>query len=255
MEDFHISRSERCYRAFPNRLRFFSLTNTLRDSATPVTYNLAIYGLDSLEVFNLSGIGYLQFNWDSVASWRSLRVLNLADNVLGLQETSALPPIRKLEDLDLSNNMFKSFPVNMFANLRALVRLNLASNRLDYLNFELPDTLRYLDLSKNILISVGASAQDVLRPLPDLVVDLRDNPFYCDCEEADFIHWFQETSTKIVDKRAITCRKSGSAYNIDEVNVTQLKLKCSMTINSYAIIGIVCGFLVLSIIGVLTLYR
>ncbi|KAK2140914.1 hypothetical protein LSH36_1205g00008, partial [Paralvinella palmiformis] len=238
----------RCIRFYPNKLRYVSMSNALHRS--PLTFNELVYGLENVEVVNVSGNGLSYADWRNFANWQSLRILNLAKNLFGHNAMEPFPPIQKLEQLDFSSNLVRSFPANMFANLRALNVLNVANNKLTMLSFDFPEKLQQLDVSGNLLHTLDGSTRQALDNLPDLMVLLGGNPLGCSCEEADFLDWFQKMSMKISDEQRIKCYNDDTLYKIADLNVAKMKLKCGLTVNNIVITCIVIGFFVLLVVSV-----
>ena len=85
-----------------------------------------------------------------------------------------------MAELDLSHNRLslEGLPRGVFDNLRNLKRLNLAFNRLKFIEestFSCLASLSYLDLSNNILADIDKNAFSQLRNSPSMVINLQQN--------------------------------------------------------------------------------
>uniref|UniRef100_A0A8C6UDV8 TIR domain-containing protein n=1 Tax=Neogobius melanostomus TaxID=47308 RepID=A0A8C6UDV8_9GOBI len=125
-------------------------------------------GLDDLKVLSLQ-LCFCPF-WppDSETFSHTPHLLNLkiVKNVNWIPAPQVFQPLTVLQTLDLSDNQLKSVDFLPEANLTQLQTLILQRNDLSVLNervFEALPSLRHLDLS--------------------------ENPFVCNCSNADFINW------------------------------------------------------------------
>ncbi|CAL9699245.1 unnamed protein product [Knipowitschia caucasica] len=96
------------------------------------------------------------------------RLINLSitdNNKWNLSELNLLKPLSELQQLDLTKNSLETLHV-LSGNLSKLERLILAQNELKIID------------------------ESIFKRLPSLkYLDLSDNPFVCDCSNADFISW------------------------------------------------------------------
>ncbi|KAK3597528.1 hypothetical protein CHS0354_018125 [Potamilus streckersoni] len=125
-----------------------------------------------------------------------------------LTENSMFP---RLEEYILRNNNFSHVPhklqtwIHNFPNLRVL---DLSENELVAFEFDLVAVTqgsfntkyRLIDLRKNKIGSVSIEGAMHLQRIGDIIVDLRENPLYCNCRLADFRRYLQEMYEKYQDE-------------------------------------------------------
>ena len=141
--------------------------------------------------------------------------------------------------LDLANNDIKLLPRNVFSNLTILKYLNLSMNSLRTLNVTLSHMkyLELLDISSNLLGFLGNDALAQLNALESLVIDATGNPFICDCQSLQFLHWASKNKKRLRNFRQYQCIfYSDDNYNIfktfqelDSDILPILTLKCNST--------------------------
>ncbi|KAK2830932.1 hypothetical protein Q5P01_018863 [Channa striata] len=175
-------------------------------------YSKAFYHLKSLKVFTVICNSYHSgFPFDiSVETFETMRHLETfaADNVY----ISAPDPgsfqynmhlknltIRKTDLLDLDPELFRPIP-----KLQVLDFSNCKLKSLDFLAQANLSALRYLKLTDNEITVIN---ETVFQSLPALTyLELDNNPFTCDCSNAEFIQWVKSNNqTQVVNAYQFTC--------------------------------------------------
>uniref|UniRef100_A0A8C6U691 TIR domain-containing protein n=1 Tax=Neogobius melanostomus TaxID=47308 RepID=A0A8C6U691_9GOBI len=136
-----------------------------KGSCISLTIDL-LKGLDDLKMLSLKGCFIRAL--DTKMFHHTPRLINL--EIRNIRKWTPVPelfqPLTVLQTLDLSENHLKSVDFLSEANLMQLQTLKLQNNDVSVINervFEALPSLRYLDVS--------------------------DNPFVCNCSNADFIDW------------------------------------------------------------------
>ena len=143
----------------------------------------------------------------------NLQRVYLARSRLGHLDDLTFQGLTNLVELDLSDNMLTTIPVNALAELPALMRLSLARNPVRRVSAGSFRTLRYLitlELSQCQIEAVEVGAFDGLKTLEWLKLDgnsltniggssvlprslhgvtLHDNPWRCDCQLSQLRAW------------------------------------------------------------------
>lgn len=115
--------------------------------------------------------------------WSQGRCLNLFDN------------LGHVVDLNLSFNALQSLPQGIFKGLTSVVRMDLSSNILTYLQPDvLPKSLKILNLSNNFIASPDPTAFCSLSFL-----DLKMNRFHCDPNLKSFLTWLNRTNVTFLN--------------------------------------------------------
>ncbi|KAG8436887.1 hypothetical protein GDO86_007833 [Hymenochirus boettgeri] len=91
---------------------------------------------------------------------KNLEILKLKDNAISTFPHDTLTGMTKLKELYLSNNKLKisSFYTGAWAELSSLQLLDLSGNQLSYIPPDLPETLEYLYLQNNKIVTVADNA-------------------------------------------------------------------------------------------------
>ena len=164
--------------------------------------------------------------------------------------------------LDLANNDIKLLPRNVFVNLPNLQYLNLSMNSLRTINITLNHTqhLKLLDISSNLLGFLGNDVLLQLKVMANLIIDLTDNPFICDCQSVQFLRWASKNKKRLRNFRYYQCIFN-SDYNfnvfksfeeLDSIVLPSLTLRCNSsdyvkyvfflaTLLLFAILMVLCG--------------
>ncbi|XP_059838361.1 trophoblast glycoprotein b isoform X1 [Hypanus sabinus] len=192
----------------------------------------------------------------------SLRDLNLSralfngsmvEQVTELLQNGSLA---NLETLKLSNNDLFYLPARTFSHLTSLRQLDLRNNSFVVFRNIFQDlNLQMLDLRFNALKTVGNGTLAELNSQPELRVDLRDNPFVCDCGIKEFLGWLRSTD-KVVKKGSLLCASPENMENTPILQAGNSDLDCtyqgdmeSVLQTSYVFLGIV-----LALIGVIFMF-
>ncbi|XP_078398575.1 trophoblast glycoprotein [Cetorhinus maximus] len=192
----------------------------------------------------------------------SLRELNLSRALLNgsvveqlseFLQNGSLPNLRRLQ---LAENDLFYLPARTFSRLPSLQHLELRNNSI----VELKETFRNLnlqtlDLSSNALKRLGNSTLSELNSQPNIRVQLRDNPFVCDCGIEELLTWLQNTQ-KVLDRESLLCASPESLRDKPILLLKLSDLKCSVhgdmesvLQTSYVFLGIV-----LALIGVIFMF-
>ena len=168
---------------------------------------------------------------------------------------------RNLTELNLANNRIKTLPVGVFNNVPKLKILNLSSNYLQLIEFEMKhfERLNILDLSFNLLTSLEPAVQRDLSRLMRNVssrVDLLGNPLQCSCESLVFLHWLERKQLSFKNFEITSCLYRGKMFNFTDVNdiIDDLDFSCSKTV-ALVISGSLLGLTLIGIFISICLYR
>ncbi|XP_078055431.1 leucine-rich repeat, immunoglobulin-like domain and transmembrane domain-containing protein 2 [Mustelus asterias] len=145
---------------------------------------------------------------------RALEYLWLNFNSITLMHAKSLQHLHNLSELRLQGNKLLSVPWTAFQDCPALRILDLKHNRLDVLPehaLRYLTNLTYLDLSSNQLTVISADVflnwpvyQSTQQPggagrhVPNAVLALHDNPWFCDCRLKGFVHLVKSISPPII---------------------------------------------------------
>ncbi|XP_067000580.2 trophoblast glycoprotein isoform X2 [Anabrus simplex] len=166
--------------------------------------------------------------------------------------------LTQLVKLHLEQNEIKGFKdPQIFCDLPNLMDLHLGDNELKRIDFNIEclPHLRFLDLERNSISSLGAAELQILDSYPaqnkSLEIDLDKNPFSCDCNIRDLYDWLQRTSVKVRNKNGLRCRSGMPETNGGETILGLQSIQCqphliaaAMESSQYHSIPILIGFLV-----------
>ncbi|XP_074603063.1 trophoblast glycoprotein-like [Brevipalpus obovatus] len=131
----------------------------------------------------------------------------------------------RLRILSLKYNRIKRFPrPSTLCELPSLQKLMLNGNNITDIGIDLScnTRLRYLDLSNNKITSLDNQTLHRLSPMsPTFHIDLRGNPFHCDCELREFINWISNAPFFVTGKLEYRC---ATGYPESLINRTLLSL-------------------------------
>ncbi|KAK1156884.1 trophoblast glycoprotein-like [Acipenser oxyrinchus oxyrinchus] len=226
--------------------------------------------LHNLRVLDLSNNGLSVIHPDSFNSENnSIRDLNLSR---ALYNHSAIGDLAaamcrggfgNLRKLDLSENEIVYLPIGIFSSLTALRHLDLRNNSLVVIKnstFAGLD-LEALDLRLNAIQTLRAGSLRELDRMERVQIQMRDNPFVCNCGIEDFADWLNATA-KVVDADRLVCVLPKELHNTSLRAAQDLDLGCHYSESaeialqtSYAFLGVVLGFVGVIFLFVLYLNR
>ncbi|CAC5392384.1 unnamed protein product [Mytilus coruscus] len=139
-----------------------------------------------------------------------LEELLLGNNLLGLVLPSdthghIFQNLLNLRKLDLSENRISLLPNLIFKSQRKLEILDLSSNFLEKIDFQLSQltNLSYLNLRNNLITLIDSHTIVEINVIADmsknLSINLLENRLVCPCNSENFIKWICSTSVHIVN--------------------------------------------------------
>ena len=126
-----------------------------------------------------------------------LQELNLSENKLNSLPVDTLVSNIKLKKLDMSRNMFKQLTVDI-SQLLKLEYLDLSHNMIEYLDEQ---SIQSLDTLYEKQVSAGHLSDKNAT----FALDLRGNPFSCQCPALHFLQWFIQTSLFNTTRQDYSC--------------------------------------------------
>ena len=129
--------------------------------------------------------------------------------------------------LDISNNELSTITSDAFSKCVHMSLLKMQNNKLDNVDITVRNlsSLELLDLSGNLLSYLNetfTAKLDHLFARRRFKLDIRHNPFVCDCSTVPFVRWVHNTSVHLVGRDNITC--SYDELKIPIVNIDLLLL-------------------------------
>jgi Leucine-rich repeat (LRR) protein len=135
------------------------ITNSSVEYISPSAFS----GLNELYSINLTSIGIDLIHPDTFASNTKLKILSLSGNNLNVMQSVSSPytdymlKSPSIEELDLSNCNVQEFLPTAFVQMKNIIYINLAGNKLTTLPqglFDKTDTIEELDLSYNKIVTL-----------------------------------------------------------------------------------------------------
>uniref|UniRef100_A0A8C9ANC4 Trophoblast glycoprotein n=1 Tax=Prolemur simus TaxID=1328070 RepID=A0A8C9ANC4_PROSS len=158
--------------------------------------------------------------------------------------------LRALRRLDLASNHLLYLPRNVLAQLPSLRHLDLSNNSLvslTYVSFRNLTHLESLHLEDNALKVLHNGTLGELQGLPHVRVFLDNNPWVCDCLMADMVAWLKETEI-VQGKGRLTCAFPEQMRNRVLLQLNSADLDCDPVLpqslqTSYVFLGIVLALI------------
>ncbi|XP_054622368.1 uncharacterized protein LOC129174410 [Dunckerocampus dactyliophorus] len=177
-----------------------------------------LQGLTNLSVFDTRNVQLLSLHQDMFTYTPRLQKLDISANEL----------------TDVSPHLFDPIP-----NLRSLYISRTSLQSLDFLKEANLTKLEFLQARKN---QYSVITEEQLDSLPALVyLDLQGNSFTCDCDNAWFVQWVNDTKTQVYDAYNFVCN-----YPPDLKGTKLLSLdlrSCSVDIEFLYFISTTCAIL------------
>ena len=158
---------------------------------------------------------------------RSLRALTLRDNNIVNISNSPFWGVSELSKLDLSQNKIRECTLNDMQN--TMGNLNLSSNELSIISFNLTPSLSYLDLRNNNLVSVTISSLKEYRYAHgsgDIYLAGNRDPFQCVCnlevQNKDSPFTYDNRNNAQYRIRNLTSLKCSSVNSLGEGGITEI---------------------------------
>ena len=196
-----------------------------------------------------------------------LEKLDLSRNKLGLNDVSSVlfQNNTRLEYVSLADNGLKKLPLQLFDMNEKLKTLDLFGNEITQLHINITklvalesidlrnNSINYLDQHSRGQIEMLLENKKIHIPRKDkneneLLVDLRDNPFSCQCDSMDFLHWFVGSSLFDSTRHQYHCEIDGSRVpiNSEAIEIAQRDCdKLKRTLISILVPAAALGLLIL----------
>ena len=223
------------------------------------TYTGSFYPLVSLRVLDLSDNGCETVADHFFESFPSLQILNLIGNNLGkfvFQSDGGERLFRgltKLEEMFISNNRINNLPDFVLRDQVSLKLLDISNNQISGWGpnmFKSARNIEKLDISFNL---ISVLMEDNLHDLGNLQeLNLKGNPFICNCDLLWFREWIDSTSVALPDKESYTCHGPDEWRGKPVLEFTKEKINCSIVLT---IVGSVTASFVISFISVIFVYK
>ena len=170
----------------------------------------------------------------------NLERINLANNNLSRTDpfdatfSALFSKNTRLWEVTLAGNQLNHVPKDIFHSNSKLRSVYLSENEFSQISFALghlkhltlldmkKNKIRYLDkMSRNNIDELHKSQQTQAnnsKTNNTLVVDLRGNPFSCDCEALDFLQWFTSSPlfTSKIENNVYFCETNGKKISMNE---------------------------------------
>ena len=239
-----------------HHIRFSNSTFTveMNNSLTEVHMSKCGFNLLDVEVFvKHNNIQYIDLSFNEMeaispkffSNMHQLTNVDLSMNKLSEMDQNAFSKLFAknllLEEVNLSGNNLNEMPVNMFVHNRAIEYLDLSSNDLQQIIFEIKQLLNLSELimSKNLITYLNTASRKRLDDLYNLkcktncnhssfTVDLQENPFSCGCESLEFIEWFISSPMFDESRSMYSCKFDGQKYSMGTDALAVAKHDCEL---------------------------
>ncbi|XP_062580393.1 toll-like receptor 4 [Saccostrea cucullata] len=170
--------------------------------------------------------------------------------------------LSKLTMVDFSENALKELPADLFLSQASSMKcLILESNSFTTipraLNF-IP-RLEFLDLRSNKLSYFSKESISIIDNLPNIMIDIRNNPFDCSCNALESLKWIRDNIKKFVYLNRAQCNEmEGPRIPVLKIinNLRALELKCISQLWLDISISIVSSmFLIVLVVAMMYRYR
>lgn len=186
-------------------------------------------------------------NFDSLENLHLTNAFTEAVNssyyLLSLEDIFFESDLSLLVKLHLEQNEIYTIGKNtsIFCQLPALEQLYLGDNRLFDLDFRIdcmPD-LDYIDLQRNSINQLSVEAMkrlDAFTVASKLTVELKQNPFNCDCYSRKFINWLKTTNVTLRDEEEYKCTDGipRETIGVSILKMDESLLKCDTEFHGYS---------------------
>ena len=210
-----------------------------------VEFNFTHNHMENLVLSNnrMEDIGFKVFR-----NFPFLRRVDISHNNLGSSKTSSeafsvlFRENYQLEEIIAANNNILFLPRNTFLSNMLLEKLDLAGNKMKQLTFEISHLtrLKVLDMRNNSietldsfsrqavdkLYSFGGKKHISIETNASLLVDLRGNPFTCDCRSLDFLTWFVESPIFLSTRYTYLCKADGQNIPMGKAAILAAENDC-----------------------------
>ena len=215
--------------------------------------------LVSLRVLDLSDNDCETVGDHFFESFPSLQILNLIGNNLGKFVFKSdggerlFRGLTKLEEMFITNNSINNLPEFVLRDQVSLKLLDISNNQISGWGpnmFKSARNIEKLDISFNL---ISVLVEDNLHDLGNLQeLNLKGNPFICNCKLLWFREWIDSTSVALPDKESYTCHGPEEWRGKPVLEFTKEKINCSIVLT---IVGSVTATLVISLISVIVVYK
>jgi Leucine-rich repeat (LRR) protein len=200
----------------------------------------------------------------------NLQTLNIQNNLLGFVlpddvDGEIFQHVKSLQEINLAENRIPRLHTDFFKYNTKLIRLFIGGNMLNDITFHISHMtqLSYLELSNNIISSLGSKARDQLESIfktsNNLTIDLSGNLLKCTCDTIDFIKWMSTTKIKYQKLSSYYCKLyNGNKQPLNDPNMVYRILTKQCSSYTTLIIGIVAVLLLFTSIltsGLVYRYR
>ncbi|XP_062615206.1 toll-like receptor 4 [Saccostrea cucullata] len=227
-------------------------------------HNIELH-LPNLGIFDVSGSSCENLNLQFLKNCLSLTEVYMRNTKLNIGLASDVNGIffrglSKLTKVDFSENALKELPPNLFLNQASSMRNLILS---DNLFTTIPRALlllprlKLLDLRSNKLSYFSKESLSIIEKLPNITIDVRNNPFDCSCNALISLKWIRDNARKFLHLNRTHCNElEDPRITVNEIvnDLRALELKCISQLWLDISISIVSS-MVLIVLVVAIMYR